>query len=393
MGKYTEYPTIKDIDTPEKMKLFVDATNDELKAARAERNRFEKSLIGMQDIFKSGDIISQDNKAGAWPKEKTESFGKMFRDLAERKIQKIGEIELVGKTEGTPITSDAVTGQYATGQEYVNDILREAQDISNLRPFVRKIKMSDRITNYPIEDSQPTFVYVSTDSSAMSEHAQTFLTPVVLTAYNYAFWVSVTESLLEDSLFNLAEYIRTTTIGALARIIDTELLVGVTPFTGLMTNASTNIVRASDTTFGSIDGDALFDMVSALDTEQKRSGAMWIGHPTIFDYLWRLQDGTGRYTFRDVMIAGAAGRLIGYPWITSGQMPSSSDSAKDTAFLALGNPRNTMILGDRLSLEFKKFDQMASTMEEGEVVFRARCRMAFNIHFADHWSVLKTQEN
>ena len=134
-------------------------------------------------------------------------------------------------------------------------------------------------------------------------------------------------------------------------------------------------------------------MISELDTEQKRAGAIWIGHPTIFDYLWQYQDGVGAYVFRDTMYQGAGAKLIGYPWITSGVMPSSSESAVSTAFLALGNPRVTMIHGDRIGLEFKKFDQMGTTAEEGEVIFRARCRMAFNIHFADYWAVLSTAAN
>lgn len=352
------------------------------------KNDFNSSL-GMWK--ENADSVA--NKPREWSDEQKAEFGQMIRDLHKGKIESIGDISHPIKTKGlvgTPLTTDAVTGSSVTGEQYIADIIKLGEERSHLRPLVKKVDMTDRVGNYPKEDAEPSFTYVSSDSSAMSEGTMTFATPEVLTAYTYAFWVSFTESLLEDSLINLGDYFREKTAGAWARKFDSELLEGSgSPTTGVINDTSVNTVLTSGNNFGSMDGNSLFEMVEGLDSDEKREGAYFIGHPTIYDYLWRLQDANGRYMFRDVLIMGTYGKLLGYPWISTSGLPSSSDSAADTPFFVLGAPRH-LIFGDRISLEIKKYDQMESSMEHGEVVFRARCRMAFNVAIPSAFTVLKT---
>jgi HK97 family phage major capsid protein len=375
-----------DLDT------FVNLTADEVNKLKGEVTRLKNDLGGVIGVQKSG-FLSSSPGDGKWSDEQTEEFGGLIRKLAKREIQSVGSLDkgyITKAALGTPLTADAVTGSSVTGEFYVRDILRLAESRSYLRPYVKVVKMTDRIGHYPKENAVPEFTYVATDGGTQAEGTMTFATAVELRAYTYATWVSLTESLIEDSLYNLGAYFAEKIAGALARKFDYEFLRGTgSPTTGILSAAGTNVVLTDDSTFDSLDEDCLFNMVEALDTDAKRDGAMWIGHSTIFDKIWRLQDANGQFHFRDIVERGTTSKLLGYPWITSGQMPSSSNSASNTGFFLLGNP-NHFIFGDRIALEIKVFDQMASTVEVGEVIFRARFRAAFAQAQAGAWAVLKT---
>lgn len=380
-----------DISTKEKLEQHLENKDKRIAA-------LEKEVSDLGDLVVTGKYAEKPAGIKEYTDDQKKEIGQMFIDLKNGKISQIGDIDklikpgdVLGKAlVGTPLTTDAVTGSRATGEEYIRDILALAEDKSHLRPFVTRIPMLDRIAHYPKEDSTVEFTYVATDGSAQIESNPTFAATKDLTAYTYATWISLTESVLEDSLFGLADFFRIKIGGALARKFDYELLRGSgSPTTGILNDGSANSTTISGTGFSNVDSEDLFDTVELLTTEMKRDGARWIGHTTAFDYLWRLQDANGRYLFRDVIIAGPSTRLIGYPWMLSGQMPSSSDSAADTGMFVLGNPTH-MMWGDRISLEIKLFDQMESTAEFSEVILRARVRMAFENAHPDAFAILKT---
>jgi len=372
----------ENIDNPERLQRWIN-----------EQEELNGRVITAIDKLSDQPLAPIDQGVGGWSDEKKYGFGKLIKSLVKGEINQIGDIEYKGEKAlagAATLLTDAVTGSSVTGEQYVREILALAEDMSHLRPLVRKVNMTDRVTNIPDENAKPDFTYVSSDGGALAEGTMTFSTPLVLTAYVYSFWISFTASLLEDSLINLGDYFARKTAGAWARKFDYELLRGSgSPTTGVMEHASATGATMSDVNFDGVSSSDLFSTLKALDTEAKRDGAYWIFHPTVGDIIFSIQDANGRYMFRDALTMGPAGRILGYPWIYSGQQPASTDTSADTAMLCLGNPRN-LVWGDRITLEIKKFDQMESAMEYDEVVLRARVRAAFAVSEPTAWSVLKT---
>lgn len=295
------------------------------------------------------------------------------------------------KDLGTPLTGDAsgTDAQYLVPQTmYETTILRTIDALSEIIPkFTRKI-MTGRLHRYPTEGTKCSFTYVTNEVTSKTEANPTW-SYVDLEAETYAFWVGVTDELMEDTFADIGGAIRQQGIDAYVITVETQLLDGSgSPITGLLRNTSTNSLAMDTTSILNADWDDLQNLSAQLTTKGKRVGAGYMMHPTIWDIFAQSKDADGRFYFQPNAAVPMTAR--GYPVWTSDNMPDVDDDTSAKAFIVFGNPSYT-IFGIRMGLEFKYFDQTAYAVQDDENFFRVRTRLAGAIGQPANYAVLSTK--
>jgi HK97 family phage major capsid protein len=406
---------------------FVDGTNaaiEQLKAAEAEKQKAIDALAGENKELKAETTRLKNDLSGViqinkinWEKSdsaegadyrlgkyfaafKLKDFKTMY-NLGGRAVRstenKVIDIwpkvsdRMVEKADlGTPLTGDAsgTDAQYLVPQTiYDASILRTLMVNSEIIPKLDKRNMSGRLHRIPKEVTAVSFTVVTDEVTGKTETNPTW-TYVDLTAETYAFWVGVTDELLEDTFTDIGAQIRIQAVEALQNTIEGQILDGSgSPATGLLRHASVNYVNMGSTSIADVSWGDLNNCIAALTTQKKKVGACWMMHPTVWDVLITDQDAMGRY-FWDPANAGPR-TARGYPVLLSDNMPDTSDSAASKAFLAFGNPYY-MLWGIRMGMEMKYFDQTMYAVTNDENFWRVRTRQAFNIGIAANFAVLRT---
>ena len=273
----------------------------------------------------------------------------------------------------SPLRSDATTGSYLIPVEYGAELGRIAADASAMMPLVTHMPMRG-ITKYlPNTVDALTFTKLTGQTTAKTEDTLTF-GQVTLTACTYAFWLAITEEMDEDSLIGLGELVRTMAGEAWGNKFD-DLALDDSTY-GALQNASVNnlAMDSGDVAYSDLDINYLDNLIAQLTTQNKRQGARYFFHATVFDYIRQEKDAQGRYIFQDAVNAAPA-TIRGYPFTISDGMPPASESSAGDEFVLFGNPRY-IVAGDRKGFEFRVFDQTMGTMQYDQIYLRALVRQA-----------------
>lgn len=336
--------------------------------------------------------FTQINK-GAWREtdEKRvldEQFGKFMGALKKgdrASILKMGGVQTQWSTpdqdikaiSGSPLTGDASStdAQYLVPQRlYIDDILRFPNYQSGLIQSVRRIPMQARQIRVACESTEPTMVHVTNEITSKSEMNPTW-TNVDLTAETFAYWVAATEELVEDSFVDVGGELRKQAMQAYITILENQILNGNTdPFVGLLNNTSTVSEVMETNAFADIAWSDLLNMMDALTTARKRSGAAYCMNPTLWSQLISQQDAQGRYYY-DPSLGPTNFKCWGSPLILTDNMPTLSETDSSKAFILYGN-FNWHLLGTRIGLEARFFPDTVHAAQDDEVFYRFRTRFA-----------------
>ncbi len=292
---------------------------------------------------------------------------------------------------GTPLTGDATgtDAQYLVPQTmYETTILRTVDALSEIIPkFTRKI-MTGRLHRYPVEGTKCSFTFVTNEVTSKTEANPTW-TNVDLEAETYAFWVGVTDELMEDTFADIGGAIRQQAIDAYVITVETQMLDGSgSPITGLLRDTGGNDLAMDTNSILNADWDDLQNLSAQLTTKGKRVGAGYMMHPTIWDIFAQSKDADGRFYFQPNAAVPMTAR--GYPVWTSDNMPDIDDDTAAKSFIVFGNPSYT-IFGIRMGLEFKYFDQTVYAVTDDENFFRVRTRLAGVIGQPGNYATLTTK--
>ena len=360
----------KQIDNPAKLQAWADNTDNKI-------DRLTEAVEKQSDIK---ELINRDTERPTFTREQAEGFGKAVRGLVRNAGRKL-EYKSYEKADiGTPLVSDAVTGSYAVGTQYLNQCIRLAEYKSALRPYVTVVDMDALTAVIPKKVLGFDFTYIATQTADTTEQTPTFTTET-LTSYQYAGYVGINEAFLDDSLFNFGSYMSELVSDALARKFDNEFLNGSgSPTTGILNDPDVESVTFSGIGFGDVEPDELIDMIAKLTQKQERVGAVWMMHPTILDMLMKKRNADGDYIFNNIGLweRGYPKSLLGYPIVLSNELPELTESDVETPFIAFGNPRY-MYYGNRKELSLKWLDATRAMATNLEILFLAYFRAAFCI--------------
>lgn len=298
---------------------------------------------------------------------------------------------VIGKADlGTPLTGDAsgTDAQYLVPQTiYDETIVRFMNYQSEVIPRLRRKTMTGRLHRFAVEGTEPVFTYVTNEVTDKTEQNPTW-TNIDLECETFAYWVGVTDELMEDTFADMGSELRKQAVMGLLTTIETQALDGSgSPFTGILRDTSASSLAIGSIAFEDITFDDLMDAMNELSTLRKRRNLSFVMHPEIWSTLIKSTDANGNY-FYDPSYSGPK-TAWGNPVLLSDNMPDLSDTAADTKFVICGN-LDYSLYGVRMGLEIRYFDATMYAVQDDENFFRFRTRFASKVAIPSAFCNIKT---
>lgn len=204
-------------------------------------------------------------------------------------------------------------------------------------PYYNEVSPADHITVAYAEEFTP-----------LTSHVGKFTSTITLTGFLAGALVKVSRSLINNSQFNIVDYVIDLMADHIARFIEKELLIGTpavvdpeSPAKVLGLYTLTNAVTAASE--NAITADEIVKLHDAVK-DRYQQNAIWIMSPATRTALRLLKDEMGRYLLQDDISSPFGASLLGKPVYVSDNMPE----------IASGN--NVIYYGDMKGLA-TKFDE------------------------------------
>ena len=198
-----------------------------------------------------------------------------------------------------------------------NQIIKKAYDICPILEQSTKynVKGNLQIPYYDESESKLTVAYQD-EFKALSSSSGKFKS-ITLTGFLAGALSKISVSLVNNSQFNIVDFVVNEMADAIKRFIEHELLIG-TPdkVTGLST--LTNKVETAAAI--AITADEIIDLHDSIK-DDFQNGAIWIMSPKTRTALRKLKDGEERYLLNDDVSSPFGTTLLGKPVYCSDNMP------------------------------------------------------------------------
>lgn len=317
-----------------------------------------KEALGLEDEMREILESEAEAKPDAEPKEEGEDVERACneekRELEQRALAEEKAFEAYirnrynerNETELTKGDNGAVIP--AT---IANRIIKKVYDICPILERSSKFNVKGTLTvPYYSEESPADAITVAyaEEFTPLTSHVGKFTSTISLSGFLAGALVKVSRSLINNSQFNIVEYVVDLMADHIARFIEHELLIGTPANVGAGTPAKvlglytlTNAVTAASAS--AITADEVIKLHDAVK-DRYQSNALWIMSPATRTALRLLKDEMGRYLLQDDISSPFGTSLLGKPVYVSDNMPE----------IASGN--NVIYYGDFKGLA-TKFDE------------------------------------
>ena len=273
-------------------------------------------------------------------------------------------------------------GGYLVPDEYEHTLVEALQEENIFRSLAHIIRTASGERKIPVVSSKGTASWIE-EGGAFPESDDTF-GQVTIGAYKLGTTIKVSEELLNDSVFDLQNYIAR----EFARRIGTKEEEAF--FTGDGTGKSLGVladkggaevgVTAASAT--GITADELLDLYYSLFSPYRKK-AVWVVNDSTIKAIRKLKDNNGQYLWHPGLIANAPDTILGRPVKTSAFMPSIAAGAKSIIF----GDFNYYWIADRQGRTFKRLNELFATT--GQVGFLAFQRVDGKLILPEALKVLK----
>ena len=259
-------------------------------------------------------------------------------------------------------------GGYLVPDEYERTLVEALQEENIFRSLAHIIRTASGERKIPVVSSKGTASWIE-EGGAFPESDDTF-GQVTIGAYKLGTTIKISEELLNDSVFDLENYIAR----EFARRIGTKeeeafftgdgsgKPLGVLADKG---GAEIGVTAASAT---AITSDELLDLYYSLFSPYRKK-AVWVVNDSTIKAIRKLKDNNGQYLWQPGLIANAPDTILGRPVKTSAFMPSIAAGAKSIIF----GDFNYYWIADRQGRTFKRLNELYATT--GQVGFLASQRV------------------
>lgn len=227
------------------------------------------------------------------------------------------------------IGTDAAGG-YLVPDEFERMLIQKLESMNVIRGLATVITTSSGTREIPVEADYGTAQWLG-ESATYTESDATF-SQVTLSAYKLGTIVKVSEELLNDSAFNIEQYVSSALARRFGNAEEQAFITGDgngKP-TGIVQGATQGKVGATGQTT-SVTADDILDLYHALKRPY-RSAAVWLLHDSTALAVRKLKDTTGNYIWQPGLQAGQPDRLLGRPVVLSDYMPQMAANAKSILF-------------------------------------------------------------
>ena len=263
---------------------------------------------------------------------------------------------------------DDSEGGYLVPDEYERTLVDALQEENRLRTLCKIIRTSSGDRKIPLVASHGTASWVE-EEGAIPESDDAF-GQITIGAHKIASMIKVSDELLQDSVFDIANYIATEFA---RRVGDAEEAAFINgdgsgkPYGMLHTSngAVAGVTAASAT---AITADELLDLIYSLKAPYRKR-AVFLMHDSTIKAVRKLKDGNSQYLWQPGMKEGEPDMLLGYRLVTSTHMPAIAASAKPILFGDL----TSYWIADREGRSMQRLNELYAAT--GQVGFRVTQRV------------------
>ena len=198
-----------------------------------------------------------------------------------------------------------------------NQIIKKTYDICPILEQSTKynVKGNLQIPYYDESESKLTVAYQD-EFKALSSSSGKFKS-ITLTGFLAGALSKISVSLVNNSQFNIVDFVVNEMADAIKRFIEHELLIG-TP--DKVTGLSTLTNKVETAAANAITADEIIDLHDSIK-DDFQNGAIWIMSPKTRTALRKLKDGEERYLLNDDVSSPFGTTLLGKPVYCSDNMP------------------------------------------------------------------------
>ncbi len=229
--------------------------------------------------------------------------------------------------------SDDTLGGFYAPTEYVTDLIKTVTEISPIRQIARVRQTDKRGIEIPKRTGQFSASFVS-ETATRSETTGYTTGMMSIDAHEMSAIVDISQSLLEDSAFNLESEMATEFAERFALLEGTSFVSGNGVGKPLGFTDTTAGVGTTNSGSGSaLTANGLLDLVYAVKSEYL-GNARFVFSRATFAKILQLEDGEGQKIFHVGLnlVSGAPTTLVGFPYTLATDMPAIGGSAKPVAF-------------------------------------------------------------
>jgi HK97 family phage major capsid protein len=269
-------------------------------------------------------------------------------------------------------------GGYLVPDEFERTLISSLEEENLIRQIANVISTSFGDKKIPVVASKGTADW--TDEEAAMHESDDAFGVVTLGAHKLSTMIKVSEELLNDSVFNLENYIAKEFARRISRAEEEAFIVGngTGKPTGVIGSGEVGVTTAG----AAIAMDEVIDLYHSL-REPYRRNALFITNDTTIKALRKLKDGAGQYLWQPSVQAGQPDTILNKPVRTSSFVPAIASTAKVIAF---GDFKYYWI-ADRQGRSFQRLNELYAA--NGQVGFRATQRVDGKLTLAESVKILQ----
>lgn len=248
----------------------------------------------------------------------SKEYSKAFFGAMRSKFTNTADVLSVG------VSAD---GGYTVPDEFADSIVEGLKEENVIRRLATTINTNSGTFKIPTagDEAQATWV----DESGAYTQTDVSFGQVTLSHHKLGAVIKATEELLNDSAFDMEDYIRRALIRSIG-VGEEEAFIngtGVSPQTdrptGVIAGASGTLTLG---TAGTIKADDIINLIYSLAAPYRKK-AVFLTNDAILATVRKLKDGNGVYMWQPALTQGEPDRLMGYPIETSPQYPTIGATA------------------------------------------------------------------
>lgn len=344
-----------------KMEAEIEALSGEIaRCERAERLESTLAKATCNPITSApGSAMGEDSKVK--PARATASYKRAFWDAMRLNTSPMEVRNAL--SEG--VDSE---GGYLVPDEFERTLVQSLADQNIMRTLAKVIQTTSGDRKIPVVSTHGTATWLD-EGKPYSESDEAF-TQISLSAYKLGTFLKISEELLNDSAFNVEQYLASEFARRIGAAEEEAFLVGdgqgkPTGIFNTTGGAEAGVTTAKPT---DISADELIDLHYSLRAPY-RARAVWLMNDATVKTVRKLKDGNGQYLWQPALTAGAPDMILGRPVYTSVFAPEVKAGARTVAFGDLG----FYWIADRQGRSFKRLNELFATT--GQIGFLASQRL------------------
>ena len=264
-------------------------------------------------------------------------------------------------------------GGYLVPDEYENTLIEKLHDENIIRQYATVIKSSNGDKKIPVVAGYGEATW--TDEEAAYTESDDSYGVITLGAHKLTSIIKVSEELLNDSAFDLEQYISKEFVRRMAAAEENAFIngTGTGRPTGILQTAETGKTTAAA---AAITADEVIDLYHSLRSPYRKN-AVFIANDSTVKAVRQLKDSNGMYLWQPGLKEGQPDTLIGNRIISSAYMPEIGAGKKPILFGDI----SYYWIADRQGRTFQRLNELYAAT--GQVGFRTFQRVDGKLTLAE----------